>query len=294
MPIEKTFAQWYDYLGALSCCKRWNEVEKLVTPPASPIMPVGASLAAPSHVPLPIMVAPSTTYASVSLSVRPKTSGLRRDDREPEQFLGLAESQNNVQFKCGINPKEQNLIPPSRSYRVKSEIEEGDYPNPDLGNWLQRGDGWRYPHDSKSKSQRQDPLSGFGWVEADKQQNRSAIKNNPKAYDAGCRFFLVREEATFSSPKCKPSEKYRSNPVHYRLDQSSDDDTDVRDSHRPPGSTREIYKILSNFKVQKEVVSPSTFSGKDGTSFRKFPDDYEVYFEAKYEENERQQSLLLG
>ena len=104
----------------------------------------------------------------------------------------------------------------------------------------------------------------------------------------------MRKWARCSSPNRRTNEKYRAKPVNYESDPSSDDGSDYRRGGNGSPATNQLCKILSNLKIPKEVVSPGTFSGKDGTSFRKFLDDYEVYFETKYEGNERQQYLLLG
>ena len=48
--------------------------------------------------------------------------------------------------------------------------------------------------------------------------------------------------------------------------------------------------MLQNFRHPKEAVAPTVFTGKDGHSMRDFLDEFETYFENKYDGNGQQQS----
>lgn len=64
--------------------------------------------------------------------------------------------------------------------------------------------------------------------------------------------------------------------------------------HHPMVSKRDFYKVLSNIKQPKEAVSPGIFTGRDGTSLRLFLEDFEKYFDIKYDGSDRQKSQILG
>ena len=68
---------------------------------------------------------------------------------------------------------------------------------------------------------------------------------------------------------------------------------DTSDSSSELGSG-DLRRMLQNFRYPKEAVDPTVFTGKDGNSMRDFLDEFETYFENKYDGNEQQQSRILA
>ncbi|KAA0188422.1 hypothetical protein HAZT_HAZT003613 [Hyalella azteca] len=55
-----------------------------------------------------------------------------------------------------------------------------------------------------------------------------------------------------------------------------------------------LLKLLKELNQPKDVVAPSVFTGEDGASLKRFLVDYEDFFAAKYNGNERQKAKQLA
>ena len=91
----------------------------------------------------------------------------------------------------------------------------------------------------------------------------------------------------------RPCRAWRDSSSSCSSDCSSDSE-DRLSLRRPSSRHEKLIDLLDRVKFQKEVVSPGVFDGKDGSSLRRFLTEFEAYFHAKYEGNERQQAKKLG
>lgn len=96
---------------------------------------------------------------------------------------------------------------------------------------------------------------------------------------------------SFPEPRRRDNENLKYLP---RIaDSCSDADVDSDEGEHIRSKDRDWYKLMCSMGRHREVVSPGTFNGKDGTSLREFLEDFERYFSAKYDGNDRQQSKVL-